>query len=475
MKILSSFVLLSLLFVSSCTMYPHYSRPKVDTPTTWRFSAEETPHAANVLWWKSLGDVVLDAYVEEALANNQNLIEAMYRVDQYMARLGIVRSQLYPQLSGNVDAGRNKVSSTLEPTVPESQAISNAYGMVLNLSYQLDIWGKIRSASHAAKAELLSQIQNRRTVVLTLISSVTSSYINLRKLDKQIEIAKETLKARNESYYLAVVRFELGNTSEIQVDQAQAEVESAEIALERLELEMRLEEDLISILLGKPPSDVKRGKDLNEFVMPVKVPVFRPLDLFDQRPDILSSEQDLIAANANIGVARALFFPQIDVIGAIGTGSSFFSQLFNEPSTVWQYGLTLLQEVFTGGFLTNNLRRTKAQKMEQLYSYESVVLNAFKEVNDALIAHQKTLEIYAFQQERVKTLEAYFYLATLRYDEGLIDYLTYLDAERQVFNAQLDCAGAQGDSFLTLVDIYKSLGGGWVIEADNQSLQMNDR
>lgn len=461
--------------MGSCTMYPRYSRPQMETPTAWRFSADETYKAANIGWWKELGDPILDGYIEEALANNQDLIQAMYRVDQYIAKLGIVRSQLYPQLSGSVDLGRDRVSTTLEPAIPPSQATSNAYTFVLNLSYQTDIFGKIRSAAHAAKAELLSQVQNRRTVVLTLVSSVVASYINIRKLDKQIYIAKETLKARNESYYLAVVRFELGNTSEIQVEQAKAEVETAEIAIERLELEMRLEEDLLSILLGKPPANVKRGKSLDDLLMPIDVPVFRPADLFDQRPDILQSEQDLIAANANIGVARALFFPQIDIIGAIGTESSFFSQLFHGPSTVWQYGMTLLQEIFTGGFLTSNLKRTKAEKMEQLYSYESVVLNAFKEVNDALIAYEKIQEILAFQQERVQTLEAYFYLATLRYDEGEIDYLTYLDAERQVFNAQLECAGSQGDLFLALIDIYKSLGGGWVIDADIQSLRMNDR
>jgi multidrug efflux system outer membrane protein len=447
----------------------------METPAAWRFGAEETTQAANIAWWKALGDEVLNGYVEEALANNQDLLQAMYRVDQYIARLGIARSQLYPQLSATVNAGRDQISSTLQPIVPPSQALSDAYNLVLNLSFQTDLFGKIRSAAHAAKAQLLSQIQNRRTVVLTLVSSVVASYINIRTFDEQVRIAKETLKSRQESYYLAVVRFELGNTSEIEVEQAKAEVETAEIALERIELKVRLEEDLFAILLGKPPANVKRGKPLNDLVIPVHIPVFYPKDLFDQRPDILASEQELIAANANIGVARALFFPQIDIIGAIGTESSYLSQLFKGPSTVWQYGLTMLQEIFTGGFLTSNLRRTKAEKMEQLYAYESVVLNAFKEVNDALIAYEKTQQIFLFQRERVQTVEEYFYLATLRYNEGQIDYLTYLDAERQVFNAQLECAGAQGDVFVSLVDIYKSLGGGWVVDADIQSLRMNDR
>lgn len=477
MKILNKcFLCLCLVLISSCTLYPRYSRPQMTTPAAWRFTTtEESGDYSNLSWWKHFGDEVLDEYIMQALAYNQNLIEAMYRVDEYVARLGIVRSELYPQLSADIEAGRNKISTTLSPVTPGAQAISNAYVLLLNASYQLDIWGKIRSASDAAKASLFSQIQNRRTVVLTLVSAVASSYVNLRRLDKQLYIAQETLRTRNESYYLAVVRFELGITSQIQVEQAKSEVEATEIAVERLELEIALEEDALSILLGKPPADVKRGKDLDDLVMSIKVPVFSPAELFNQRPDILSSEQELISANADIGVARARFFPQIAAVGAIGTESSFFSQLFQGPSGVWQYGLTLLQEIFTGGRLTSGLKLTKAQKMEKLYAYESTVLNAFKEVNDALISHRKTLEILAVQRERVETLASYFYLATLRYNEGETDYLTYLDAERQFFQAQIECAGAQGDSFLALIDIYKSLGGGWVLEADSESLKMNNR
>lgn len=473
MKILSSLILI--VFISSCTLHPRYERPQMDTPVTWRFSPSEAQDYANLSWWRHLGDEVLDEYIQEALANNQNLLQAIYRVDDYVARLGIVRSQLYPQLSADVDAGRNKVSTTLAPIVADNQAVSNAYTGLLNASYLVDIWGKIRSASEAARAQMLAQVQNRRTVVLTLVSAVASSYVNLRRLDKQLVIAYETLKARNEAYYLAVVRYDLGLTSEIQVEQAKAEVESTQVAIIRLELEIALEEDALSVLLGKPPAAITRGKDLDGLVMPITVPVFSPAELFNQRPDILSSEQELIAANANIGVARARFFPDISLVGSIGTESSFFRQLFQSPSNVWQYGMTLLQEIFTGGRLTSGLKLSKAQKMEQLYSYESVVLNAFKEVNDALIAHEKTLEILVVQQERVQTLGAYFHLATLRYAEGETDYLTFLDAERQFFNAQLECAGAQGNSFIALIDIYKSLGGGWVREADQESLQMNKR
>lgn len=473
MKILISALLV--LAMGGCTLHPKYARPQMATPAQWRFSAEEGANYANLSWWKHLGDPVLDEYIEQALANNQDLLQAIYRVDDYVARLGIARSLLYPQLSADIDAGRNKMSTTLAPAIGEGQAVSNAYTLLLNASYLVDIWGKIRSTAESAKAQMLAQVQNRRTVVLTLVSAVAASYVNLRRLDDQLCIAEETLKTRNESYYLAVVRFDLGYTSKIQVEQAKSEVESAEVAVARIQLEIGLEEDALAVLLGKPPGEIRRGKELGELVMPIKIPVFKPADIFDQRPDILSSEQELISANADIGVARARFFPDISLVSNIGTESSFFHQLFQSSSNVWQYGMTLVQEIFTGGRLTSGLKLTEAQKMERLYAYESVVLNAFKEVNDALIAHQKTLEIFKVQQERVETLGEYFHLATLRYEEGETDYLTFLDAERQYFNSQLECAKAQGDSFIALIDIYKSLGGAWVKEADEDSLRMNGR
>lgn len=473
MKILSSFIFL--LFLWGCTLQPKYLRPEMETPVTWRFSSSDLEGYANIGWWKHFGDEVLNGYIEEALANNPDLLEAMYRVDDYIARLGIVRSKLYPQLAGDIDAGRARSSTTLMPETPPSEAVANDYSMILNASYLVDIWGRVRSASQAARAEMLAQVQNRRTVVLTLVSSVAGSYIQLRTLDKQLYIAQETLVTRREEFDLALTRFELGLTSEMQVEQAKAELESTEIAVKQIELEIALEEDLLSILLGKPPTDIKRGKDLDDLAMTITVPVFSPKELFNQRPDILASEQELIAANANIGVARARFFPDISLIGSIGTESSFFSQLFHTPSNVWQYGMTLVQEIFTGGRLTSGLQLSKAEKMERLYSYEATVLNAFKEVNDALIAHKKLLEIVKVQQERVQTLGIYFRLSNLRYIEGETDYLTFLDAERRYFTAQIECAQAQGNSFLALIDIYKSLGGGWVREADKEALKDQNR
>lgn len=473
MKRRSSLLLISLVFLSSCTMYPKYERPEQNIPVTWKYEFDEGLANANIGWWKNLNDPVLDSYIIEALANNQDYKVAIYRVEEYVARLGIVRSELYPQLTGQAAGGRNKISTTLQPITPGIQAISNAFALVLNASFELDVWGKIQSASDSAKADLLSQIYNRQTVVLTLVSSVASTYIDIRTLDRQLVIAYETKAAREESYYLAKVRFDLGLTSKMQVEQARSEVDEAKAVIDRLEIELGLKEDLFCFLLGKAPEKVARGKMLEELFLPSKVPAFLPSELVSQRPDILAAEQELIAANADIGVARARFFPQFSLTGALGTESSLFNQLFTSPSNVWQYGLSLLQEIFTGGRLTSGLKLSKAKKMDMLHNYESILLNAFKEVNDALISHQKTLDLVKVQMDSVEAYTQYFYLATLRYNEGQTDYLTYLDAERRLFDAQLSLAKAQGDSFTTLIELYKALGGGWVFDADNEALDLN--
>ncbi|MBM3191035.1 MAG: efflux transporter outer membrane subunit [Chlamydiae bacterium] len=472
MKYLSK-VVAAILVVGlvGCTLYPKYTRPQIVTPASWRFFTEEGLASANLGWWQLLGDPILNGYIEEALAKNPDIRTAMYRVDEYVARLGIVKSELYPQLSGQAEGGRGKISTTLQPVTPGIASISDAYLLLLNASFELDIWGKIRSAAADAKAKLLAQIQNRRTVILTLVSAVASSYINLRRLDQQLYIARETYALRKEAYYLASIRYDLGLTSRLQVDQAQSEVESVQVQVERFELEVRLTEDLLAILLGRPPCDLQRGKALTELAMPAKVPVFSPADLLNQRPDILSTEQMLIAANANIGVARARFFPDISLVALVGTESSVFSMLFDKPSSVWQYGANLLQEIFTGGRLTSGLKLAKAEKMQMLYEYESTILKAFKEVNDALISHQKTLEIALVQKERVMTTSDYLHLSTLRYNEGQIDYLTFMDAERQLFNAQIEALAAIGDSFDALISIYKSLGGGWAVQVDQEALK----
>ncbi|MCF7806167.1 MAG: efflux transporter outer membrane subunit [Simkaniaceae bacterium] len=464
-----SFLILLLLF-TSCSFKPKYERPEMAIPSQWRTPSDIAPQDSNVAWWKELNDPMLDRYIEEALAYNQNIKQAVAVVDEYIARLGIVRSQLYPQIQGQAGAMREKMSETLISLPFGITPISNVFDLILNASYEVDIWGKIRNASDAAQSQLLASIENRRTVVLSIVSAVAAAYIDLCSLDMQLNISKQTKTSREESYYLAIVRFELGLTSKIQVQQALSEVESADAAIIDLEREIALKEDLLSILLGKPPQSIERGKVLSQLAMPIKIPTYLPFDIMSQRPDVIAAEQSLMAANANIGVAKARFFPDLSLAGAFGTETSALDSLFKGPSSVWQYGATLLQEIFTGGRLTSGLRLSRAQKMQMLHNYEETILNAFKEVNDALIAHEKSLELVDVQRDRTFTLAEYYRLANLRYQDGQTDYLTFLDAERQYFNAEIDYAKSLGNSFLTLVDVYKSLGGGWVIHADQEML-----
>lgn len=456
-----------LVLLASCTLYPKYVREvEFAMPSEWRIDACEMNELGNIGWWKNLGDPVLDGYIQDALAYNQDLQVAIATVDAFAAKLGIARSQLYPQLSGTGGAARAKQSENLTPLLPGESDISNAYELILNGSYLVDIWGQIRSAVDAAKAQLYASIETRRTVVLTLITSVANTYILMRQFDEQLAIAEATKRSRDVSYKLARIRFELGLTSMLPVDQAKSEVEDAQTTVDQIKIQIVLAEDLLCFLVGKPPIKPERGKLLGQICMPPCVPAYLPSELLNQRPDILAAEQQLIAANAQIGVARAAFFPSISLTGQYGAESATLGSLLTKPSSIWEYGVSLLQEIFTGGALTNQLRLTEAQQREALHQYQSTILNAFKEVNDSLQSHQISIDLERDQRAKVATLKNYLRLSWLRYQNGQTDYLTYLDAERQFFRAELEYAEAQAKNFTTLIDIYRSLGGGWVVAAD---------
>lgn len=468
------FLSLSLIFLGACTLQPKYCRPDAEIPCQWRIEPDEISCDSNSCWWQQFQDPVLNELVMEALNYNQDIKTAIYRVEQFMAQLGISRSQLYPQISATFDAVKQRRTTTeiFVPVGPGQPLKQNLYTLVLNGSYYLDIWGLIRSSNDVALSELLSQIEVRRTVVLTVVSAVATSYINLRQFDLQLDIAKQTLDTRYESLRLIEAQYRLGQVSDLDVEQARSQIASAQTVVEQLEISIGLEEDLLSILVGRPPAQIQRGDLLSDIVMPPKVPMFLPSDLLNQRPEILAAEQNLIAANAQIGVARAQFFPQISLTGAYGGQSSFLHELLKNPSTIWQYGVSILQEIFTGGKLTYQLRLAEAQKETLIHEYQQAILNGFKEVNDALIAHTITLKLVEDQRRGVEALEELVRLSTSLYEWGQTDYLTLLDAERQLFSAQLDYTQTLGQSFTSLISIYQALGGGWAVDADDYSTQM---
>lgn len=483
------FVALCSLLLNSCTFYPRYKRPCMEMPENWRVSSDETETVINVRWWEQLQDPILNALIQEALESNNDLRIATARILQFQAQLGIVSSQLYPQIYGQGITSRQRASQTLAgngvfsnsksntsyqggggilPNLGQLFPIySNDYQALITASYELDLWGKIRSAASASYAELLGQINARRTVVLSVVSSVAASYILLRQYDSQLQISELTLKSRENSYQLAKLRFEEGLTSELEVAQAASERDEAAIQVIQFQTLIPQQENLLSVLIGHPPAAIKRGQPVDGFKLPPEIPVGLPVDLLEQRPDILQAEDQLIAANFRIGEARALYFPDITLTGYYGYESSELHRLFTDPSRTWQWMVNLLQPIFTGGRITNTVDLAKARKQEAVYNYLQVILTALKEVDDALIGHKDAKRAVVAELARVKDLREYLHLATLQYENGLVDYLNVLDAERRLFDSQLDLAKGQADVFITLVNIYKALGGGWVVDAEN--------
>lgn len=462
------FLLLILMAFQGCTLHPKYQRPCVELPEHWRVSFDEASSYANCRWWEELNDPVLNDLIIEALESNYDLKVAIARVNEFSGNLLVARSPLYPQVSAEMDYLRRK-----NPRSVSIIPYYNIYSDALNISYEVDVWGKIQSASEAALAQLLASIEARRTVVLTVVTSVAMTYITLRQYDKQLEISEQTLESRKHSYEIALDRFLGGVVSELDARQAEAQMESALAAIVEFNILIEQEENLLSILVGHPPESIKRGLALSDFRTPVEIPAGIPSEVLEQRPDILGAEQALIAANATIGVAIANFFPDISLTGLYGNQSLQLHTLLTGRNTMWQYAAAGLQPLFTGWQLTGQLEQAEAQKMEAYYQYFQVVLNAFREVNDALILYEESRKLVEILAKRVEILEKVLALATLQYDNGEVDYLNVLNAQTDLFDAQLSLSDARGRVLGGFIDIYKSLGGGWVIDADQKAIGIN--
>lgn len=470
--------LLLVVLLGGCTFYPKYERPCADIPQEWRFTADETSTAVNVRWWESLGDPVLNDLIEETLESNNDLKMATARVAQFQARLGITSSYLYPQIYAQPVVARQKnginFASDGSTVPPDLLPILNQlypkystnFSALLMASYELDIWGKIRSATDASYSELLASVEERRAVLLTVVSSVASSYMILRQYDEQLKISKETFRSREDSYQLAKVRFDEGLTSELEVMQSASERDEAAIQVVQYETLIPQQENLISVLVGHAPRAIDRGRTIDEWTLPPQVPAGLPIDLLRQRPDIMATEDKLMATNYRIGEAIAQHLPNVTLTGSYGGESHFLHRLFSGQYNIWQWVVDVVQPVFTGGRTSSEVDLARALKDEAIYDYIQTILKALQEVDDALIGHENAKKEVIVEKARVNELSHALHLATLQYENGLVDYLNVLDAERRLFNAQLDLAEEQANIFITLVNIYKALGGGWVIDAE---------
>ncbi|WP_153110380.1 efflux transporter outer membrane subunit [Propionivibrio limicola] len=464
-KIASTSITLLALLTGGCMIGPDYYRPAVDTPQAWRLTDEGAKDLANTPWWEQFDDPVLNELVATALRENKDLLIAIARIDEYAGRYGITRSALFPQIGAGYDAAKQK--NTLPGT--SVQDVYNTYDAFLGASWEIDLWGKIRRQSEAARAQLVASEQGRQGVILSLVANVASAYINLRDLDRQLEIAVSTAKAREGSYKLFQDRYAGGVISLLELSQNKSQYEEALATIPSLEKSIVQQENALSVLLGRNPGPIARGKTIDE-LMPPATPEGLPSSLLERRPDILEAEQLLISANAQIGAAKAAYYPTISLTGLLGSASSNLSDLFSGPAKVWQYGAAINLPIFTGGLLAGQVQVAEAQQQQALLSYQKAIQNAFREVNDALIDQDRTRAQLATQRLQVEALQQYSDTARLRYDNGYTSYIEVLDAERSLFNAQLQYTQTQQTRLQAAINLYKAMGGGWVAEAEKLSL-----
>jgi len=458
------------LTLFGCMVGPNYKRPTLETPPGWRFEESEAKEVANTTWWEQFDDPILNELVQIALKENKDVRIAAARVEEFVGRYRTTRASLLPQVGAGANAGRSRV--TERGTTPLDGTINpaNNFQIFLNANWEIDLWGKLRRATEAARADLLGTEEGRRAVILTLVTSVAGAYVNLRDLDMQLKIAKRTAKSRKESYNLFQIRFRGGTISELELNQVKSEYEQALSTIPPLEKTISQQENLLSVLLGRNPGPIPRGKIIDELVLPA-VPAVLPSDLLTNRPDIRQAEQDLIAGNARIGVAKAQYFPAISLTSSFGYESVELSKLFSGPARIWSFAAPLTAPIFTAGAISGQVKSAKAVQQQALLRYQQVIQAAFRDVEDALVDQRRTRDQLEIQTEQVVSLRDYARFARLRFDNGYTSYIEVLDAERSLFSAELSRAQTKGDLFQALVNLYKAMGGGWVVEADHLSVQ----
>ena len=459
-------LLLGALLLPGCLAGPDYHRPDVVVPADWRTGPEQGNSLADLAWWDVFDDPSLQELIRDAFGANRDVQVAVARVFEARAQLGVARAALFPL----VDAGASyyytrpysQNSFFLESFPPGAPVpTGNDLQASVDLTFELDLWGRLRRATEAARAELLASEDKWRAVLITLVADVARAYFDLLELDRELEIARRTLQTREASLDLQRRRAERGLSTQLDVQRAAAEVAVAAATVPDLERRIAQTENGLNVLLGRNPGPVQRGAPLDAQRVPPEVPAGLPSALLERRPDIRQAEQNMIAANARIGEAKAAFFPRVSLTGMFGVESVSLSNLFTGPSRVWQAGPTLTVPLFTAGRISNTVRANEARQQQALAQYLQTIERAFREVDDALVFHRKVREIRAEQERRVAATRQALFLANLRYERGLATYLDVLDQERQLFRAELELASTTRDQLTAVVQVYKALGGGW--------------
>jgi outer membrane protein, multidrug efflux system len=454
------------LVLGGCLLGPDYTRPPIPVPEAWREPAERSASLADLDWWQYFDDPVLLDLIQIALTESHDVRIAVVRVEQARASLVATNAARFPVVGGAASYSNQRLSAVTFPpfetsNVPTHLLEGQIHRISLDLAFELDLWGRLRRATEAARADLLSTEEARRTVRLTLVADVATAYVGLLQIDEELAISRRTVDSRREAVRILRARAREGIGSMLDLRRAEGELAAATNTVPDLERQARQIENALSVLLGRNPEAIPRGRPLTARTVPVDVPAGIPSELLDRRPDVRAAEQQLVAANARIGEAKAAYFPQIRLTGTAGLESSDLALLFTGPARVWNFLPVLTVPIFNAGRIAAGVDFAEAARAQALARYQQVIQVSFREVDDALIAHQKNREEIEEVQKQVIAYREVVRLAKLRYFNGIGSHLDVLDAERQLLGAEQLAARTLALQLVTLVQLYKALGGGW--------------
>jgi len=454
------------MFVGACAPKgPNYQRPDLAPPTTYRGASAASPpeSMADMPWWQVFEDPQLQALLRDAVANNLDLRLAVARVEEARAIAGVARSFLYPDISLSAGYTGNQASRNSQPmgALPNGDRTFNNTSVTANLSWEADLFGRIRRNTEAAVARYLATEEGRRAVLVTLVSDVASAYFLLQELDLQLEIARRTLGLNEQTVTYYTDRLNGGVSNRLEVDQARANRAITAASIPEIERQIAVLEHAVSVLAGRPPGAIVRGPTLGDRPLPPVPPIGVPASLLERRPDVIQAERLLVAANADVGAAKALFYPRISLTGALGTVSGDLGDFLKGDSLIWSVGAGLFQPLFNAGRIKRNFEAAQARFDQAVIGYQQSALNAYREVADALVTAQKLAEVRAQQEGGVLALRDAGELSRLRYEQGLSSYLEVLYADQELFRQELSLARTRGAQLRVIAQLYRALGGGW--------------
>ena len=460
-----------LLFTVGCSVGPDYVKPTVEMPDSTIYLQPETTiedsiamALADTTWWELFGDTVLTSLIATAIHENNDVKIAAARVDEFMGLYGVAKSDFFPKFDIDADGriGENNTQG--------QEFRANRFTIDLSAFWEIDIWGKIRRSNEAAIANLLASEEVRRGIILTITAQVAITYFDLLSLDSQLEIAKRTVDSRAHSLKLFDERLQQGDISKLEISQLESEYWYAVSQVPLIEKNIVQFENAMCVLLGRNPGPIPRGKILNDLLLP-DIPESLPSQLLERRPDVQQAEQELISANANIGVVKSQYYPSLSLSGLIGYSSSDVSTIFQPASVIWSAGANILQPLFRAGEISSQVESAEAFQRQTLYNYVKSVQIAFGDAKNALIERVKTEEIYYSDGKRLDALQVYYDLANMKYYEGATSYLEVLDAERNLFDSHLGYAQSRATLMKSVVGIFSALAGGWLDEMAFEAYQ----